>query len=139
MLGNNAKGKGRISTTKRADVLFSVPKCRSFMKQIFGKKRRVGASIYMASVLSYLTAELLEIAGNVAHQCKKNRISPRFVNVSIRGDQEMFHLLQKVTIREAGVIPHIHRALTLKKRSRNADFLDFDENEAKSNESKLEN
>lgn len=37
------------------------------------------SSIYMGAVLEYLTAELLEVAGNLSKNMKKSRIMPTMI------------------------------------------------------------
>ena len=108
--------KKSVSSTKKAGLQFPVDRInRQLKKGNYAAKTRKGASVYMAAVLEYLAAEVLELAGNAARDNKKTRIVPRHIQLAVRNDEELSKLLAGVTIAEGGVLPNIHAVLLPKK------------------------
>lgn len=112
------------SRSAKAGLTFPVGRlARHLKKGRFAKRIGSGAPVYVAAVLEYLTAELLELAGNAAKDNKKNRIVPRHICLAVRNDEEFNKYMGKATIAAGGVVPNIHAAL--KKGSKGAASQEF--------------
>merc|ERR1712137_92039 len=131
--GGKVKGKGKISgklsgksagkvagkmkkaptsRASKAGLQFPVGRIHRMFKSRTPSSGRVGstAAVYAAAILEYLTAEVLELAGNSSKENHLKRITPRHLQLAIRGDEELDQLI-KATIAGGGVIPHINPAL----------------------------
>ena len=107
-----SKGGAKESKTKRAGLTFPVARVHGHIRRgQFAKRVGVGATVYLAAVMEYLTAEILELSGNASREGNKRRIAPRHIMLAIRNDEELNKLLSDVTISHSGVVPKIHEVL----------------------------
>ena len=118
--GKGAKAKKTQKTrSSRAGLQFPVGRVHSLLKKgNYGDRVGAGAPVYLAAVLEYLSAEVLELAGNAAKGNKKSRIIPRHLQLVIRNDEELNKLLGGVTIAQGGVLPNIQAVLLPKKTAK---------------------
>lgn len=125
--GKGGRGKARgpraVSRSARAGLTFPVGRITRYLRQgQYGTAKRLGggAPVYLAAVLEYLCAEILELAGNAAKDNRKKRIAPRHIQLSVRNDEELNKFLGHVTIAQGGVLPNIHSVLLPKAKQAKA-------------------
>lgn len=106
----------RVSLSARAGLTFSVARVRSLMLSVLGDKCRIGrgAPVYLTAVLEYMTAEILELAGNAARDNRRVRINPRHVFLAVHNDAELLRLFQG-DFTAGGVLPNIYSFILPKK------------------------
>ena len=117
------KGKGKggakkaVSRSARAGLQFPVGRiARQLRAGRYAQRIGAGAPVYLAAVLEYLAAEVLELAGNAARDNKRSRVVPRHIQLAIRHDDELSKLMGGTTIANGGVLPNIHVALLPRKK-----------------------
>ena len=117
--GKSAGGKKSTSRSAKAGLQFPVGRVGRFLKKgKYAARVGAGAPVYLAAILEYLTAEILELAGNAARDNKKTRIVPRHIQLAVRNDEELNKLFGHVTIAQGGVLPNIHAVLVPKSSSK---------------------
>ena len=110
--GRGKTGAKSVSKSSKAGLQFPVARIGRFLKKgKFATRVGAGAPVYLAAILEYLTAEILELAGNAARDNKKTRIVPRHIQLAVRNDEELNKLFGGVTIAQGGVLPNIHSVL----------------------------
>jgi len=110
--------KKPVTKSNRCDLVFPVGRCSSMIKRGRHAERvGVGAGIFTAAVLEYLTIEVLELAGNACLEHKKKTIIPRHLQLAIRNDEELNKVFCMAMISNGGVLPNINPELFAKKKN----------------------
>jgi len=107
--------KGSLSS--KAGIIFPVTRIKNTWMKKSATAPRIGktAAVYLSAVLEYITAEILELAGNITKEHHKKRITDRMILLSIRNDDELDKLSQDMVL-AGGVVPYIHEKLLPKKK-----------------------
>ena len=114
----SGSNKKKTSNAARSGHQFPPPRAKSLIKKHMPKDFHLGegASVYLAAVLEYLTAEILEPSANAARDDRKSRITSRHIQFAMRNDEELNKMIENMHIAGGGVLPNIYAVLLTKKR-----------------------
>jgi len=124
LLARHAVSEGTKAVTKfcsgdapaasaRAGLQFSVSAAAAALARALPGRNIMGAApVYLAAVCEYVTAEVLELSGNAAHDARQALISTRHVLLGVKGDEELDALFRDAVFPvSAGVVPGVHESL----------------------------
>ena len=119
--GRGGSKKKSTSRSAKAGLQFPVGRVHRHLKAgRYASRIGAGAPVYLAAVLEYMAAEVLELAGNACRDNKKKRVTPRHLVLAIRNDEELNKFLGGVTVASGGVLPNIHSVLLPKLKRKEA-------------------
>ena len=97
--GREGKKLGRENQSALAGLTFPIPRVTKKIRQAF-PKNRVGkySSIFLTAVLEYITAEILEVAGNISLDESKKRITTDYIKKGINNDKELTNIFSRIGI-----------------------------------------
>lgn len=98
--------RGNVKKTwpERIGVSFPVGRIKRYLTESFtGKRVDVGAAIYVAAVLEYIVAEVMELSGQSAIDNKTRRINPRDIYSTCCHDEELRKLFKNASILQGRV------------------------------------
>lgn len=116
--GTNAGSTRKpITAAKRAGIQIPPSRARKLIENNLSKGFSISqmGCVYLAAVLEYLSAELLELSGNAARDNRRSTINSRHLQYAVHNDEELNKLLRDVAIPGGGILPNIH-AILLKKK-----------------------
>ena len=111
--------KSTGSKSAKAGLIFPVGRISTMLRKgRYAKRVSASSGVYMAAVLEYLTAELLELSGKsvLASKKKTTRVTPRAVTLAVRHDADLGALLANVTLSKGGVVAGVSKALEKKSK-----------------------
>ena len=105
-------GKGKaapVSGASRAGLLFAPARAtRALREGRFSHRTGASAGVFMAGVLEYLTAEVLDLAITEMEAMRNKSIQPKHLNLAFRRDQELGQLMHHATFTASTVPVETH-------------------------------
>lgn len=102
--------------SRAAGLQFPVCHVHQMLSARTGRRVGVTAGVYLTAVLEYMSAEILELSGNIARDCKSKNIKPRHVMVATSHDEELRTQFRGCDFAKSGVLSNIHAVLLNRQR-----------------------
>lgn len=115
--------KKRCSKQNKIGIIFPPSICEKFLRKFGNSNIMISqeSSIYLASVLEYISAEILDLSSSIASAHNRIRITVRDLEISIRTDYEFNSFFNKNNIKfiGGGIIPFINPVILNKNKNKN--------------------
>lgn len=85
----SSDGETRTTAASRSGITFPPSRARKILSAFWKDRLSDTASVYLASVLEYLAAEILEAAGKKVQKAKRVLVTPKFIQQAIRDDEDL--------------------------------------------------
>lgn len=110
----------KISRNKKASLILSISKTETILRTYHCGNIAELTPIYLAAILEYIIAEILDLSVNAVRDSRKHTISSKHLLLVIQNDYALERLLRKInwTIVGGGVIPYIAYSLLPKKKEK---------------------
>ena len=120
--GKKGGRAANVSQSKRAGLIFPVGRIASQLRKgSYAARVYNSGATYLAAVLEFIVAEVLELSAKaVLQRGKGKRITPRALTLAVRHDADLGSLLKDVTLSRGGVVPKVEKALEKKQSSKKA-------------------
>jgi histone H3/H4 len=110
------------SRSMQADIILQPSIIERFLRRFGYSKSMVTANspIFLAAVMEYITAEILNISSIKAQETCMSRITVRHMELGVRNDPDFYKLFQKLNLKflGSGFTPGIHKELLIKKKTK---------------------
>ena len=114
------KKKAKSSRQQKAQIIFPVALCEKFLRNFGNSKLMItkDSSIFLASILEYICAQILECVRDNICNLKRVRFKSSDIDYAIKNDKELLYLFNKYDIEflKGSIIPFIHPELQKKKK-----------------------
>ena len=121
----SGNSKKRIKRSELAGLQFPISRVENIIKNKYKGRISETCSVYLTAVIEYISAEILELAGNSALDNKRSMINSRDLMLAIKNDEELTKLTNTIDfeVMGGGVIKNVNSLLlkskkTIKKKSR---------------------
>merc|ERR1711862_710240 len=99
---------GEFKSAALCGLEFPPARCTRIIRKVAPTDRvSAKAGVHLASTLEYLTAEIVEAAGDIAKEHGFKRIKPRHITLAVKSDDLMGAVFGDVNFSTGGVVPHI--------------------------------